>query len=154
MIRLEPRSMSDLLGKLLCRSVRLSTNIDIAPEPITYRGLVDDDNHLVVTIAGNEQFALQTAAAMAMIPYDVVTDGSYPPYELYEIYSEVTNVLSRAVNESVPNRLRLDPSIRHSPIDLQHIIDQGVLAAAWDLEIQGYGVSQFGVWFLDRQKPN
>jgi len=154
MIRLEAKPVSDLLSKLLGRPVRLSAITDLSPNPITYRGLVDDGNNLSVVIAGNEPFAIQTAAALAMLPLDVVTDGTFPSNELFDIYSEVANVLSRAVNEAVPNRFRLDPSINHSMAALQHVIDTGILVASWGLDIQGYGASKFGVWFFNQPKSN
>lgn len=146
MIRIEAQHVRGLLENLLGRDVRLSLGSRLTPSPETYRGLVNDDDELRAVIAGDPPFARQTAAALAMIPMGVIEDGSIADAELMEIYSEVANVLSRVVNEASIDRLRLDPSRLHSPNEVEEIIDRGDLVATWNLDISGYGQSQFGIW--------
>ncbi len=147
---IESRNIQTLLTDLVGRDVTLSAASKATVHPSTFRGLVTDENELVAVVACDLNFAHRSGAALAMIPAVNVSEPATAPDEsLLEIYSEVSNVLSRLVNEVSPSRLRLDPDLTHTADSLRDLIAAGSLMAAVEADIEGYGSGTLAIWSLN-----
>ena len=135
--------LSGLLGRPVAASVAESGQLD----PATLRGLVDDENNLISVIAADLPFAHRTGAAIAMMPASAADDAGYDAADedLIENYHEVANVLSRAVNERSPSRLRLDPGLSHERAALVEVIRNGT-GAVYTVDVNGYGEGHVAVY--------
>ncbi len=144
---LEDGDTRQLLEKLIGKGVSQSEPSSKEIHPSTLRGLVTDENELVALIGSDLAFAHFSGAALAMVPLDAVdADATSPDEDLLEVYGEVANVLSRVVNEALPERVRIDPGIVHPIEELANIIRQGELAFGRSVSIDGYGAGVLAVW--------
>jgi hypothetical protein len=135
-----------LLTGLLSRDVSGATIDFHEPHEMACHGLVDNNDILRYVIGADLAFAHRASAAMAMLPIGLVEEaGDEPDEELIEIYSEVANLTSRAVNEAAPARVRLDPNLTHDPAVLKSITDKEC-GLALEITIAGYGTGRLGIW--------
>ncbi|MEM7272359.1 MAG: hypothetical protein AAF547_04700 [Actinomycetota bacterium] len=149
-ITIKDRQIESILSGLLGRDVGVTPLEDgVQPHSSTARGLVTDENQLVAVIATDLRFAHRSAAAMAMMPANIVDeDAEDADADLMEVYQEVANVLSRLANEASPTRVRIDPNMDHSMQALQQIVVEGQIMSAVETEIEGYGPGRMGIWHL------
>ena len=146
-ITLNQNAVGKFLTDLIGRPVDVAPADSVAADPSTFRGLVTDDNRLVAVIGADLEFAHRSAAALAMVPAGTLANEQTSPNDdLLFIYSEVANVLSRMVNEALPQRVRLDPNLSPPTEVLQQIVDGGSAMSLSRAAIEGYGQGQFGIW--------
>ena len=146
-VTIENNNVADMLAGLLGREVLGAPSEGMQPHPATYRGLVTNENALMVVIGSDLEFAHRSGAALAMVPAASVEDkGDSPDSDLLEFYDEVANVLSRLVNEAVSVRLRLDPGMEHPAETLESIVAGGDRIVACQASIEGYGSGSLGIW--------
>jgi hypothetical protein len=139
--------VGQLLTTLVGREVTAVACDSIDPHPAATRGLVTNDDRLAAVIAGDLDFAHRSGAALAMIPASRCDEtGDQPDPDLLEVYREVSNVISRLVDEAVPGRVRLDPSLDHPAEAMRAIIAAGTPMVRCEVTIDGYGSGRFGVW--------
>ncbi|MCP5027940.1 MAG: hypothetical protein GY929_16820 [Actinomycetia bacterium] len=144
---LEEGDTRQLLEKLIGKDISLSEPTSKDIHPSTLRGLVTDENELVALIGSDLPFAHFSGAALAMVPLDAVdAEATSPDEDLLEVYGEVANVLSRVVNEALPERVRIDPGLDIAVEDLAAVIKQGELAFGRAVNIDGYGAGVLAVW--------
>ncbi|MCP3855965.1 MAG: hypothetical protein GY745_15805 [Actinomycetia bacterium] len=144
---LEEENTQQLLQKLIGKDIHLTELVSKEIHPSTLRGLVTDENELVALIGSDLPFAHFSGAALAMVPLDAVdADATSPDEDLLEVYGEVANVLSRVVNEALPERVRIDPGLDHPVEELAQVIKQGELAFGCAVNIDGYGAGVLAVW--------
>ena len=136
-----------LLTNLIGREITAGATESVEPHPATMRGLVTNENQLVAVIASDLDFAHRTGAALAMIPAGRCEDaGDNPDSDLLEVYREVSNVISRLIDEALPMRVRLDPGMDHELEAMQAIVATGNVMAMCEAQIDGYGSGRFAVW--------
>jgi hypothetical protein len=142
--------VAKLLTDLLGRNVQATGNQALQPHQATYQGLVTNDDRLVAVFGSDLEFAHSSGAALAMVPAGTVDQkGDTADPDLLGFYQEVANVLSRLIDNVTPERVRIDPSLEHTPEALQSIVSDGALMAACDTTIAGYGTGSFGVWYRE-----
>ncbi len=147
-IAMQTDEVGDLLTNLVGREIRVTQADSVDPHPATMRGLVTNENELVAVIASDLGFAHRSSAALAMIPAVRCDDaGDAPDDDLLEVYREVSNVLSRLIDEATPMRVRLDPGLEHDPDAMQAIVSAGSTMAMCEAQIEGYGSGRFGIWY-------
>lgn len=148
-VAMQTTEVGELLTNLIGRTVTATECDSVTPHPSATRGLVTNENQLVAVIGSDLQFAHRSGAALAMIPAGRCEDaGDDPDSDLIEVYREVSNVISRLVDEAVPMRVRLDPAMDHDPDALAAIVAAGHAMTLCDVSIDGYGSGRFGVWYL------
>ena len=136
---IKPFEVARILKKLVGREVTVTEGGDFEILPQSRAGLVDDDDRLVGLIAADQPFVHMTGAALAAVPGGVVADhGDELNEEWLEFYREIANVLSRAVNEAMARRIRLDPGMDHDDAALDAVKASGVLTS-FAVSIDGYG---------------
>ncbi len=146
---IEEDKIERMLESLLGCDVAISESSHVRPHSSTARGLVTNENRLVAVIACDLPFAHRSGAALSMIPAsDDLGDATEPDDDLLLFYNEVANVMSRLLNEAMPARVRMDPDIDHELKDLQAIVSKGQISATVEVEIEGYGPGQLGMWHL------
>lgn len=133
-----------LLHGLLGRDVSGGVVDTLEPHERACHGLVDNDNRLRYVIGADLPFAHLSGAALAMIPAGAA-QGAEPDEDLLEIYHEVANLTSRAVNEASPERVRLDPGIAHD-VEVLRSVAASSPGICLDLQIAGYGTGKLGIW--------
>lgn len=135
----KPFEVARILKKLVGREVDVIDGGDFEILPQSRAGLVDDDDRLVGMVAADLPFVHMTGAALAAVPGGVVAEhGDDLNEEWLEFYREIANVLSRAVNEAMTRRVRLDPGMQHDDAALDGIWSSGVLTS-FAVSIDGYG---------------
>lgn len=140
--------VGELLTNLVGREITASQADSIDVHPATMRGMVTNDNRLVAVIGSDLDFAHRTSAALAMIPVGRCEDaGDQPDPDLMEVYREVSNVISRLVDEATPERVRLDPGMDHEMEAMQAIVAAGSPMTICETAIDGYGTGRFAVWY-------
>ncbi|MEM9563902.1 MAG: hypothetical protein AAGA93_14875 [Actinomycetota bacterium] len=140
--------VGELLTNLIGREITAGPTDSVDPHPATIRGLVTNENQLVAVIGSDLDFAHRTSAALAMIPAGRCDDaGDTPDDDLLDVYREVSNVLSRLIDEATPMRVRLDPGMDHDLDAMQAIVAAGSPMALCEAQVDGYGSGRFGVWY-------
>lgn len=147
-LAMQVTEVGKLLSNLIGRKVVATPCDSVDPHPAATRGLVTNDDELVAVIAADLQFAHRSAAALAMMPAGRCDEaGDEPDADLLEVYREVSNVLSRLVDEATPARLRLDPAMDHPHDALMAILATGQRLTMCEVSIDGFGSGRFGVWY-------
>jgi len=147
-VAVEINGVVDLLGGLIGRAVTGTVVDSVEPHPDTMRGMVTNENQLVAVIGSDLDFAHRTSAALAMMPADRCDHaGARPDEDLLEIYREVSNVLSRLIDEATPMRIRLDPGIAHELDAMRALTTTGAEILACEVTVEGYGSGRFAVWY-------
>ncbi|NOX31801.1 MAG: hypothetical protein GXP35_17415 [Actinobacteria bacterium] len=137
--------LQKLLGSLLAKDVQLTAAGAFAPHPSTALGLIDNDDNLVYVMGSDLAFAHRSGAALAMIPAGGIDSVDEPDADLIEVYHEVANVISRAVNESSSTRVRLDPGVDLGAERLVSAVT-GKPSAIFGVNVDGYGDGTLGIW--------
>jgi len=137
--------LQKLLSSLLAKDVQLTAASAFAPHPSTALGLIDNQDNLAYVLGSDLAFAHRSGAALAMIPAGGIDSVDEPDEDLIEVYHEVANVISRAVNESSPTRVRLDPGIDLGA-DLLVSAVTGKPSATFAVTVDGYGDGTLGIW--------
>ncbi len=147
-VAMQAEEVGSLLTNLIGREITAEAVDSVAPHPATVRGLVTNEDQLVAVIGSDLDFAHRTSAALAMVPRGRCDDaGDDPDDDLMEVYREVSNVLSRLIDEAVPMRVRLDPAMDHDQEAMMTIVATGSALAICEADVEGYGTGRFGVWF-------
>lgn len=147
-VAMQAEEIGTLLTNLIGREITAAPVDTVSPHPATVRGLVTNEDQLVAVIAGDLDFAHRTSAALAMVPKGRCDDAvDSPDDDLLEVYREVSNVLSRLIDEAVPMRVRLDPAMQHDEEAMMAIVATGTAMTICETEIEGYGTGRFGVWY-------
>ncbi len=140
--------VGELLTSLIGREITATVADSVDPHPATLRGMVTNDNRLVAVIGSDLDFAHRTSAALAMIPVGRCEDAAdTPDSDLLEVYREVSNVLSRLVDEATPMRVRLDPGMDHEQDAMAALVAAGSPMVVCETAVEGYGSGRFAVWF-------
>lgn len=147
-VAMQVTDVGELLSSLIGREVTATMVDSVDPHPATMRGMVTNDNQLVAVIGSDLDFAHRASAALAMIPVGRCEDaGDQPDSDLMEVYREVSNVISRLVDEATPDRIRLDPGMDHEHEAMQVIIAAGSPMVICETVVDGYGSGRFAVWY-------
>ena len=133
-----------LLEGLFGRDVSGGAVDALEPHERACHGLVDNENRLRYVIGADLSFAHRSGAALAMIPAGAA-ESADPDEDLLEIYHEVANMTSRAVNEASPERVRLDPGIAHD-VEVLRSVAANSTGLCLDIAIAGYGNGKLGIW--------
>jgi len=137
--------ISFLLGDLLGKEVTLTHADRFAPHASALHGLVNNDDKLVYVIGADLAFAHRSGAALEMMPSGRVDSTTEPDADLLEFHHEVANVLSRAVSEIAPLRVRLDPSMDQQTPEIERATVAGA-AVTYLVSVDGYGEGLLGIW--------
>lgn len=147
-VAMQEAEVSELLANLIGREVTAVSCDSVETHEATVRGLVTNENQLVAAIGSDLDFAHRSGAALAMIPVGRCDDaGDQADSDLLDVYREVSNVISRLVDEAVPGRVRLDPGMDHPDDALQAIVATAPPLIQCEVTIDGYGSGRFGVWY-------
>lgn len=147
-VAIDGAQVGEMLTSLTGKDATAQLADSVEPHPAATRGLVTNENQLVAVIGADLDFAHKSGAALAMIPSGRCEDaGDEPDDDLILGYREVSNVLSRLVDEATPMRVRIDPGMDHEYGLLQAVVATGTVMTICEVDIDGYGPGRFGVWF-------
>ncbi len=147
-VAMQVAEVGELLSSLIGREITATVVDSVEAHPATMRGMVTNDNRLVAVIGSDLDFAHRTSAALAMIPVGRCEDaGDQPDDDLLEVYREVSNVISRLVDEATAERIRLDPGMDHDHDAMAAIVAAGVPMVICETAVEGYGSGRFAVWY-------
>lgn len=147
-VAVQVKEIEEMLANLIGRDVTVTEADSVETHPVTVRGLVTNENQLAAVIGSDLEFAHRSGAALAMVPAGRCEDADGEPDEdLILAYREVSNVLSRLIDEAVPVRVRIDPGMTVAEEAMAQVVAAGSVLTMCEVSIEGYGGGRFGVWY-------